>query len=440
MRASRCLAIIVVLAPTAVFLWFVFRALPSIESLLESVPWGLTLLAWSILIGVLGNLDKASSIVASFYKALSGISFWFEEKAVRKRLEATIGSASKKLNDEGVALLSHGISVRWVEATNREAFLREGRVVVCLEPSQNEARNLAMATILYVSDDLIRESQRFVDHTVMKCVSFAVARKMLMIDRRLDAMKLLNEEHIEPAASQIPEIRKYLPAMEKLDSQGFLTRVLLREFSQLGAKLSPMTSDPRSQSETKAFTHLLKDLVEKEKEEDVPLRLRGEVIRVGLAPIARSSAEFNMATYSRSANRSYRDGIETVYVLAAGYNIKLAKLVVRTMERKGLYRKQKEWQYNAFHGRDRVETYVAATIRVSPSIKAFEKLREIVMAMHEGNEYTGLEAVVGRMRDVGINYQDLGFGKFGDLVRAAEQEGYVDLVLQADSKYIIEPR
>lgn len=154
-----------IIAGFTISMWYL-----GVNGLFAAIPWG-------ILIIVLTNLGWLGSLIASSYKLGRGLHFWFEKNAVEKRLESTIGLASKKVNKEGIDLLPHGVDIKWVEPKDRGAFLKDGNVVVCLEPSHNEARNLARAALLYVAEDLIRESQRFVSPTVMKSLDLQLQEK-----------------------------------------------------------------------------------------------------------------------------------------------------------------------------------------------------------------------------------------------------------------------
>ncbi len=256
-------------------------------------------------------------------------------------------------------MLPHGVDIKWVEPMERDAFLKEGKIVVCLESSHNEDRNLARATLLYVAEDLIRESQRFIDTNVMRSANFSIARKMLMLDKRLGALKCLSEEYIEPEANKTPVIRDYVLAMERMDDEGLLTRILLREFTQLNARLSPALSDAWAIKETEKFTKFIKVFRDRRRDEEVPLRHVGEIIRVSLAPIARSYDDFNISFYVTRASECFRDQIDTLYILARGINIGLAKLVVEQVERANLYTKRNEWIFKIQRKRDRVKSYVA---------------------------------------------------------------------------------
>jgi hypothetical protein len=347
------LLVLLVIAGFIISIWYL-----GVVGLFAAIPW-------SILIIVLSNLGWAGSLIASSYKVGRGFHFWFEKNAVEKRLESTIGLASKKVNKEGIDLLPHGVDVRWVEPEERDAFLKEGKVVVCLEPSYNENRNLARATLLYVAEDLIRESQRFVKPIVMKSLDFSIARKMLMIDKRFSALKCLNEEFIEAEAKIEPRIRDYVTAMRRMDEEGHLTRILLREFSQLDARLSPALSDSRALEETENLTKLLKVFEERQKEEDVPLRHHGDIFKINLFPIARLGMDFDTSPYVRRASECFENRIDTLYVLARGVNIMLAKLVIEEIEKGKLYAKREEHEFTISKKRGGVKSYVGVLVRIA---------------------------------------------------------------------------
>jgi hypothetical protein len=315
---------------------------------------------------VITNLDKAGDVVASSYKWVSKVNFWFEKNAVEKRLESTIGLASKKVNEEaGIDLLPHGVDIKWDTPQNRDAFLQRGKVVVCLEPSSNEERNLARATMMYVEEDLIAPSQRFVNSTIMKSLCFIIARKMLMLDRKLHALKCLNVEYIEPEVEKKPHIRKYISGMENIDNQGYLTRILLREFFALDPKLSPALTDTQSRKESKGLARMFKVLVEKKVDEQVPLTFSGSRFRVSVMPVAKITSRFDPANFVKAASHSFDENIEIIYVVARGMNVAIAKLVVSEIEKAKLYFKNKDWEYTVI-GRTtgQLKSYLAELSKV----------------------------------------------------------------------------
>lgn len=317
----------------------------------------------TILIYVLFNPDKTAGYLASFYKINRNINFWFEKNAVEKRLESTISLASKKINEEGVMVLPHGVDIKWVEPIDRGAFLKEDNVVVCLEQSINEAKNLAIASMLYTSEDLIRESQRFIDSKVLKSLFLATSRKMLMIDRRIGALKFLNAEFLEPEILKYPSIKNYVEVIEKLDSEGCLTRLLIKELSELDAKLSPATSNLRAEQETVSFMQIMKRLAEKQKEVDINPSHRGEVIDITIMLVAKKGV-IDPSRYIKFAEKCWKEGAPTLYVLARAQNIRVAAAAVMVIKTKGIYRVEKEWRFHIPKKRGGYDSYIAVLSRI----------------------------------------------------------------------------
>jgi hypothetical protein len=332
------------------------------------IPYGLL---WAVLLLVITNLEVVAGITALLYKTLRKLGFWFEKNAVEKRLELMIGSASRRVNEEtGVDVLPHGIDVKWDEPRKQDAFLDRGKMVVCLEPSENEDRNLARATLMFVQEDLIAPSQRFVNIPIMRSLCFAVSRKMLMMDRKIHALKCMSDEYIEPEIAKNPKIKTYLSGLESIDSQGYLSRILLREFSELDARLSPALTNSRARVETKAFSRMLRDVAAKREEEDVNLDFTGQVFRIGFLLVARArrlTRDFDISSFVRIASLKRQKGIDKVYVLARGSNVGLAKLIISEIEKAKLYLKNKEWEYTSVGPRldkSKTVTYYVAELSI----------------------------------------------------------------------------
>jgi len=314
-----------------------------------------------LLVLVLANYDRAMLLSSSLFKFFSKISFWAEKRSISNYLQGTINIYSKSINSETETnLLPHGIKIKWAEPKDRDAFIKEGKAIVCLEPSKNEARNLARATMLYVAEDLVHDSRRYVDPKIMKSADFAIARKMLSMNRKLDALRYLNQEFIQPEINKMPIIASYLQSMEKMDAHGTLTRVLLREFSELDAKLPPQPTNKQAKDETVDLTKVLTKLAEKKRGIDVYPEYRGKIIRVAIMLIARAGTLFLVEPYVRFAKWCAKEKIPHLYVMARGENnISLSQAVIREIEKHRLFRKQNEWKYQSIIENSYVDTYLA---------------------------------------------------------------------------------
>ncbi|MCJ7425088.1 hypothetical protein MUP01_12610 [Candidatus Bathyarchaeota archaeon] len=317
----------------------------------------------SLLLFALSDIDKTTGYMASSYKLLRTVHFYFERNAVEKRLESTINLASRRVNEEGVNLLPHRIDIKWVEPEGRDAFLKDGKLVVCLESSFNEDRNLARATILFASEDFLRESQRFIDRDILKSACFALARKMLMFDRKLGALRCLNEEFIKIETLNNPRISDYITTMEKLDAEGCLTRVLLKELSEIDAKLPSVLSSPTAEAETVTFLQMMKQLAEKKKGVDINTSFRGQIIDMSIMLVAREGV-IDPTPYISHAEKCWSNGLPRLYVMAQGNKIGIAKNAIIGIKAMGIYGVESEWCFRIPDERRSFDSYIVALSRI----------------------------------------------------------------------------
>lgn len=319
-------------------------------------------IGWTLLLVIVQNYDKALQISAFFLAQFSRISDWSERRAVVNFLQGTINLSASRINSESEGLLPHGVKVEIVKRTERDAFLREEQVVVCMESSRSQARNLARATLFYVAEDLVRESRRFIDRVIIHACDFALARKMLMAEQRVDALKSFNDEFLDPETKREPSIRTYVLGMDEMDSNGTLTRILLREFSELGTKLSPKLSDVEAEQESKSFTDKLIQLARKQTGIDIDTTHEGRIIGVGVMLVARATVA-DIEPHVNYARQCFSKNVPILYVLARGsVNIIQAKMTVMEIESLGLYRRLSESDFPVPHKTGAVKCYLARCV------------------------------------------------------------------------------
>jgi len=319
-------------------------------------------LGWSLLVLVLQNYDKVLQVSSDLLAVFSSISDWSERRAVVNFLQGTINLSASKINRESVGLLPHTLRVEIVNPIDRETFLREGQVVVCMESSRSRDRNLARAALFYVAEDLVRDSRRFIDPVVIRACDFAVTRKMLMADNRIDSLRSLNDEFLDQEARRDADLRSYVLGMDDMDTQGTLTRILLKEFADLGPRLSPKLSDIQAERESREFTDRLVLLARKQPGIDVDPTYEGDIIRVGIMPIARADVS-DIEPYVKYARKCFSNDVLILYVLARGLlNISQAKMAIREIESLRLYQKLDDSQFMVTRKGEVMSCYISRCV------------------------------------------------------------------------------
>ncbi|MBS7648434.1 MAG: hypothetical protein QXU95_03405 [Candidatus Bathyarchaeia archaeon] len=318
---------------------------------LITTGWVSTTVLMTIILYFIMNPDAVEKWASIIFRFLSFLGPSFDKRAIASYLQSTINSFSKRINSEVQGILPYGIKIKWVTETTKEAFIKNGEVIVLLRRSNNEARNLATATFTYMSNALIPEARPFVYQPVMVSADLVMARRILLEEHRPDALVILKKEFLEPIASQILGVSKYYDSLEKLDSQGMLTRLIFTEFNELAGLLGLRPPTDTIIKETKDFADVMIRLAEKKPGVDINPDYSGNYIKTSVMLIARTGID-EKTPYLAWVIRCLNKGIEKIHVFARGKdNIALAISVVDKLERKAMIKKTAESLFEVLYGK-----------------------------------------------------------------------------------------
>jgi DNA-binding protein len=110
---------------------------------------------------------------------------------------------------------------------------------------------------------------------------------------------------------------------------------------------------------------MLKEFVERKEDELVALDFIGSRFRIDLMPVAKLTRNFDIDNFVKAASHCLDENIDTIYVVARGRNVVVARLVVSEIEKAKLYFKNKDWEYNVVgRGKGQLRCYLAELSRV----------------------------------------------------------------------------
>jgi len=325
-----------------------------VDQLIPWLPTGFLIVLIMYMLMHPEKVEKWSSIIARGFAIFSRR---IERAYVARDIQNRINSFADVANSEVSGVLPYRIKIEWVKVkeTTPEAFIKSGEIVVKMDHHRNQAKNLAHATIAYVSTGAIPRARQYINENVVRAIDFTIVKKIFVREGRHDALQIFVEEIFTPEIEKNPDIKKYCATMENLDIKGLFTRVLLREFLELGAEAYPEIPTESIKEETKNFVEFLEKIATKERGVDVPggLSFEGNRIRTGLVLIARPEVRdlYGIDPYLNAVKVCVEKGINSIYILAAGrLNITAAKLVAQRLERSEEIKKIEEREYKLRSG------------------------------------------------------------------------------------------
>jgi len=262
--------------------------------------------------------EKWSSIIARFFSFLSSR---IEKISVARDIQSDINSFAKKLRfGMDGSMVPYGVKVNWVKSTTRDAFVRDGKVVIKMEHHENQARNFLYALIEWVNKGLIPQSRHLLDKSILQALDFTFINKALSESKRHDSRQIFLDEIFEPRVAEGSLVHRYCSILGRLDQIGLFVGIVLPEYASLGKKLGPVMPDEKIRLETVYFFNMLEKLARKKAGQDVSPSYVGEYINCYIVLIAKTEkyALFGLDPYLNFINKCCQEGARSFYVCAIG--------------------------------------------------------------------------------------------------------------------------
>jgi hypothetical protein len=300
-----------------------------------------TSLPWAAFVGLLfyfiKNPEKAEKWGSIIARSLSFLSSRLEKFSVARDIQSDINSFAKKLRFSAESsIVPYGVRVSWVKNVTREAFVKDGKVVIKMAHHENQARNFLYATMEWANRGLIPESRHLLDKSILQALDFTFINKALTESKRHDSRQIFLDEIFEPRVAKGSLADTYCSVFGDLDKIGLFVGVVLPEYASLGRRLGSVIPDEKIRLETVYFFNMLQKLARKKHGKDVNPNYVGEYINCYIVLIARTEtyAMYGLEPYLGFINKCCREGARSLYVCAIGdSNVSVVKRIRDSYEK-----------------------------------------------------------------------------------------------------------
>ena len=298
----------------------------------------------------LSNLTRLESVVAWFYRKFSWISKRFEYRKLATNIQTIVNASGENLNREVEDILPYAMKIEWAKTVQEaEAFLRNGEIIIMMDYSSNQDRNLVVSTLTYLGKGLLPRARPYIDGILMKAIDYTVAKSVFTSRNQTSATLFFFNEHLQPNIEKEPKLIDDCTLLDKLQETGFFKGVLLGQLKYLGEKAYPTTPGSVTQQESRDFAGFLGKVATKKRGEDIigGLSFIRSKIRASVMLVAREGTKaWGTEAYERRTKINLDRGIEQIYVCARGRdNIRLAEQVVSEQEKAGLLKTLKRYRF-----------------------------------------------------------------------------------------------
>lgn len=279
-----------------------------------------------VVVYVLVSPDKAEKIFGWIAGGIGHVFRRLDKTAVALKVQGAINSMRTEVLKNAPKLIEKKLRIRWANVDEAEARLQDGECLVVMRRSEHEADNLAHAVMAYLPKALLPNARQYVDPDRMRAADLIIAKALLSdANSPIGALTVFLDKHLAPARLESVDLKRKITELDEIDLNGWLTRVLLAEYQQMGHSLFPGEPDERCIKDAEKFAGWLHDLACRPPgDESKSLVYKGQYYRVAVIFVARREVleRSGITPYRKRAKRHlYTDRFDAVYLMARDQNI-----------------------------------------------------------------------------------------------------------------------
>jgi hypothetical protein len=284
----------------------------------EILPYGFGGALLVIVIVVILNPDKAERWAELGWAVASRVWRGADRQAVRHGLRSRVNGFAKAIAELTGSPEQTEVDVQWAEPNEEIAhFFKDNRLVMRLHPHERQDRNLVTASLLLVSQTLVRRSKRLLSKRQARSVDLYAVDRLLV--SREPARALFHEEILGPESDIDPELATLIDQYRRMDRANLFFPVYVRELRYLGQKILVKPRDGRIIKEVKELVEFLVQYSERRLGEHSTLELQGRLLRCAIMIVAMAVKREigDPGPYVRRLKALEMAGYETVYLVGS---------------------------------------------------------------------------------------------------------------------------
>lgn len=330
--------------------------------------WGLLLI---LLVLILTNLEKVEKVVAKVLDLFSWAGASWRRRAVKADIQSNINLFGRSIDKEVRGLMPYNMELKFVTEMDRAELLQKQNIaIVRIKDRRHDDKNLVHAMLIFCPVGLLPEARPYLDSSLSSAVDYTMTRKLLSVVRRQSALSYLHKEVMQPEIAENPDLDKFCGILDRLDEQGLLTRVVLREFREMGLKVGGRYPTEAHREETKRLIEYM---------DAIATRIPGEAMEqiacqepyISMAfvfvGVHNKIASEGATPYLRHIQQLKAMKIERIYIAARDNSIDMAERVAHLAEKRGLAKMLKPKRYYASDTQGNRREHVLIEMQLIPS-------------------------------------------------------------------------
>lgn len=275
-------------------------------------------------------LSDVTSVLASTFG-------WCKSEHTKLKIETNGATSIDRLNQVVPELNLPELAIEWVKPDEHgKVRLEPGKAIVLLKYDKDNTQNIINTTSIYIQNTLLNKSKPFLDSGIKRAVDFAIIREFLSKTPQKD---YIVTQYVDTCTADFDRYGDAFNKVIKVEDEGLLARVLLREYAVWGNKLVGRIRNEDLVNESKSFLDFIYNIASREFDELTPLVFNDATLKVAVLLVAKydTYVENGIKPYVRRIREGFANGINTFYLLARNEKIDILNEVYGQLISSGNY-------------------------------------------------------------------------------------------------------
>lgn len=327
---------------------------------------------------VLKYYNNVRSFLSDVTSVLASTFGWCKSTHTKLKIETNGATSIDRLNQVVPELNLPELAIEWVKPDEHGKIrLEPGKAIVLLKYDKDNTQNIINTTSIYVQKTLLNKSKPFLDSGIKKAVDFAIIREFLSKTPQKD---YIVSQYVDTCTEDFERYGDAFNKVAKVEDEGLLARVLLREYAVWGNKLVGRIRNEVLVNESKSFLDFIYNIASREFDELTPLVFNEATLKVAVLLVAKydTYVENGIKPYVRRIREGFANGINTFYLLARNEKIDILNEVYGQLISSGNFNLLNGPEvYKDNLGRDNI-CYCVEVKRDADMAKAYASINEFI--------------------------------------------------------------
>lgn len=289
------------------------------EIIMIILSYGLPGVLLVALLLIIHDPDRAEKLKALIFKPLFLLFKWGSKEYLASEVGYTVTDFLKKhIKPFMPSMADTKIKIKWVTLTSDPVLLSDGTLILRLEETNDQTRNILAATRVSLPHVVCTDLRAHLEQYAQTAIDLVLLRN-LADKLGKHARPIFQRYFFNPEIEKNKGVADLVVKLIKLDDNGIFLTIFLEELNLLGAMLyDDVVVAADKTNEILSFVEYLIKLASREIGEEMCLEYLSSEIRTGIVLLAktRKAEELGVTPYLQAINVKLKQGCDSIYVIA----------------------------------------------------------------------------------------------------------------------------